>query len=304
MFPGGNTGVARHIVKAFIPDAIPGPLTSENVCRTPINFSALDQTGRSARIRLSVTVVSVEHEGDPATAQRVRVVYAREGKLYSVSARSVIVAGGSWAAKHIVKNLPSPLQSAYAKFYRAPCLMANVFVRNWKFLYSAGLTSCRWFDGLGSSMTIRKTALMGDISREISPDSPIVLTVKILFTSPGRPIGEQVTRGRMELYSTSFREFERRIRAQFTEMFHPYGFDARRDIAGLILNRWGHAYLSAQPGFFFGSPDSPAPGETLRNHSFGRISFANSDLSGIMDHRASITEAQRAAQQALAHASS
>jgi spermidine dehydrogenase len=37
----------------------------------------------------------------------------------------------------------------------------------------------------------------------------------------------------------------------------------------------------------------------LRNRPFGRIAFANSDLAGIMDHRASILEAQRAAGQVM-----
>jgi spermidine dehydrogenase len=77
------------------------------------------------------------------------------------------------------------------------------------------------------------------------------------------------------------------------------GFDPRRDIAGLILNRWGHAYLSAQPGFFFGEGGNPAPGEVLRNTPFGRIAFANSDVTGIMDHRASIQEAHRAVGQVM-----
>jgi spermidine dehydrogenase len=82
-------------------------------------------------------------------------------------------------------------------------------------------------------------------------------------------------------------------------MFSNSGFEAKRDIAGLILNRWGHAYLSAQPGFFFGKPGMPAPGEVLRKNPFGRIAFANSDVTGIMDHRASIQEAQRAVQQVV-----
>ena len=81
-------------------------------------------------------------------------------------------------------------------------------------------------------------------------------------------------------------------------MFGRYGFDARRDVAAIVLNRWGHAYLAPQPGFFFGRDDSPAPGEVLRHQPVGRIAFANSDLSGIMDHRASIEEAKRAVEQA------
>ena len=35
-------------------------------------------------------------------------------------------------------------------------------------------------------------------------------------------------------------------------MSSAYEFDAEEDIAGIILNRWGHAYISPQPGFHFG----------------------------------------------------
>ena len=77
-------------------------------------------------------------------------------------------------------------------------------------------------------------------------------------------------------------------------MFASAGFDAEKDIAGLILNRWGHAYLSPQPGFFFGKDGKPAAREVLRKAPFGRIAFANTDLAGAMDHRFSILEAERA----------
>lgn len=77
-------------------------------------------------------------------------------------------------------------------------------------------------------------------------------------------------------------------------MFGKTGFNADHDIAGIILNRWGHAYLSPQPGFFFGTAGRPAPGDVIRQNPYGRIAFANSDLAGIMDHRMSILEARRA----------
>jgi spermidine dehydrogenase len=43
-----------------------------------------------------------------------------------------------------------------------------------------------------------------------------------------------------------------------------------------------------------------APREVMRRAPFGKIAFANSDLSGIMDHRASIAESDRAVNQLLA----
>jgi spermidine dehydrogenase len=175
--------------------------------------------------------------------------------------------------------------------------MANVAVKHWRFLAKMGISECQWFEGIGNYTAVRKLADFGASSNTISPDSPVVLTIKVLFSRPGLPLSEQVTRGRMELLSTSFRSYEQLIREQFNEMFGQHGFDARRDIAGIILNRWGHAYLSPQPGFFFGSQQQQAPGEVLRQSPFGRIAFANSDLAGIMDHRASIMEAKRAVTQ-------
>jgi spermidine dehydrogenase len=157
-----------------------------------------------------------------------------------------------------------------------------------------GISGCRWFEGTGNYMDVRKLALTGREDPTIGPDSPVVLTLKVLYSYPGQPTEEQGHRGRAEMLGTSFAEYERRIREQFIAMFASSGFDSQRDIAGIVLNRWGHAYLNPQPGFFFGNNSQPAPREILRNAPFGRIAFANTDLAGAMDHRYSILEAQRA----------
>jgi spermidine dehydrogenase len=235
--------------------------------------------------------------GVETEASSVKVSYLSGGKVYSVRANRVVLAGGSWTTAHIVPDLPSAHREAYAQFHRSPALVANVAVRNWRFLYQIGISECQWFEGIGNYAAVRKLATMGDVSPVITPDSPVVLTLKILFSYPGLPLAEQNRRGREELLSTPYAGYEQRIRDQFHAMFGPSGLDVKRDIAGIILNRWGHAYLSAQPGFFFGSDGKPGPGDFLRNHPFGRIAFANSDLSGIMDHRASILEARRAVEQ-------
>lgn len=299
MFPGGNTGIARHMVKTAIPDAISGGATVEGVQRGRVNFAALDRAGQRIRVRLNATVAAVEHEGEPQKSQFVRVIYAKDGRLFRIRARCAVVAGGCWTAKHIVRDLPAAHLGAYDQFYRSPCLMANVAVRNWRFLYKMAITGCRWFEGLGNYVEVRKLPLFGAPSPTIGPDSPTVLTLKCLFPYPGLPTEVQGVRGRMEMIGTSFRQYEQQIRDQFTEMFARTGFDAKRDIAGIILNRWGHAYLNPQPGFFFGRDGKPAPSEVLRGAPFGRIAFANTDLAGIMDHRTSIMEADRAVRQLL-----
>ena len=223
-------------------------------------FAALDRKGQSTRVRVGSTVVSVKHEGEPERSEAVQILYTKGGKLYRVRAKSVVMAGGSWTTKHVVRDLPAVCRDAYAQFHRSPCLMANVAVRNWRFLYKLGLTECQWFEGIGNYVVVRKMATLGTDPTTINPDTPTVLTLKILFSYPGLPIDAQTSRGRAELLSTPFRVYERRIREQFTTMFARSGFDAHRDIAGIILNRWGHAYLSPQPGFFFGKDGKPGPG--------------------------------------------
>jgi spermidine dehydrogenase len=299
MFPDGNSGIARLIVKTLIPEAIAGERSLENICRSNLDFAALDRAEAATRIRLNSTAVWVKHEGDPAKSNSVTVLYTRGDKVYSVKARSVVMAGGSWTTKNIVRDLPAEHRAAYAQFYRSPCMMANVAVRNWRFLYKMGISACQWFEGIGSYTQVHKLALCGAAEATIGPDSPVVLTVKVLFPHPGRSTEEQGHLGRAELISTPFREYERQIRQQFNDMFGHSGFDGSRDIAGIILNRWGHAYLSPAPGFFFGDGSQPAPSDLLRAGPFGRIAFANTDLSGVADHRSSIREANRAVGQLL-----
>jgi len=297
MFPDGNTGFARLMVKTLIPDAFAGPHTVEAVWKSRVNFAALDRGGQHTRIRLNATVVRVEHAGNPGSAPHVVVTYAKGKQLFRVKARAVVMAGGSWTSKHIVRDLPASHRDAYAQFYRSPCLMANVAVRNWRFLYRMGMSGCRWFGGLGDYLSVRPMATLDGVSPTIGPDSPTVLTIKVLFAQPGLPIGEQGAQGRAKLLGTSFAQYERALREQLADMFAPGGFDPRRDIAGIILNRWGHAYVNPQPGFFFGVGGKPAPRDVLRDAPHGRIAFANTDLAGAMDHRNSILEADRAVKQ-------
>ncbi|HUC40922.1 MAG TPA: NAD(P)-binding protein [Gemmatimonadales bacterium] len=299
MFPDGNSGFARLMVKALIPDAFSGPRTVDAVWQNRVHFGALDRAGQRTRIRLNATVVRVAHTrgSAPAQAPHVVITYVKGNRLFSVKARAVVMAGGSWTAKHIVADLPDSHRAAYAEFYRSPCLMANIAVRHWRFLYKMGMSGCRWFEGLGNYLSVRKLATVGGISPTLSPDSPTVLTIKVLFAQPGLSIGEQGSRGRAQLLGTSFAQYERAFRAQLGDMFAPGGFDPRCDIAGIILNRWGHAYVNPQPGFFFGTNGQPAPRDVLRNNPHGRIAFANTDLAGAMDHRNSIREAERAVNQ-------
>jgi spermidine dehydrogenase len=241
----------------------------------------------------------VQHEGSPSSSNFVTIAYTRCGKLYRIKARSVVMAGGCWTTKRVIRDLPATHRQAYDQFHRSPCMMANVALRNWRFLYKLGVSGCQWFEGLGSFTAVRKLPIFSTDAKTIGPDSPVVLTLKILFPRYGLPLQQQGELGRAQLLTTPFRDYERQIRTQLTEMFSASGFDATRNIAGVVLNRWGHAYVSPQPGFFFGSDGNPPARAVLRAAPFGRIAFANTDLSGTPDHRTAIEEAHRAVSQLL-----
>jgi spermidine dehydrogenase len=299
MFPGGNSGMTRLIVKTLIPESIEGPRTMEAVWRNPVNFAALDRPGLPARIRLRSTVVRVEHAGEPHKADFVWITYTEGGKTYRLKAKTVVMAGGGWMTKHVVRDLDPDRRKAYDQFLYSPFLVANVAVRNWNFLHKLGISGGEWFEGFGRYVDVRKMATFGVDSAYVGPELPTVLTFFVDFAKPGLPALEQGHRGRMELLSTPYSQYERAIREQMTEMFASSGFDAKRDIAGIVLNRWGHPFINPQPGFFFGSDGKPAPREVLRSAPFGRIAFSHADLSGAMDHRNAFRESYRAVGQLL-----
>lgn len=299
MFPGGNSGMTRLIVKTLVPESIEGPRTMEAVWKNRINFQALDQPGQPTRLRLNSTVVRVEHDGEPQKANFVWITYTSDGKLYRLKAKTVIMAGGGWITRHVVRDLDKERRESYSKFLYSPYMVANVAVTNWRFLSKMGISGGNWFEGFGRFVEVRKMAKFGVDDPEVGPDLPTVLTFFVDFAKPGLPAVEQGRKGRAEILSTSYAEYERQIREHMADMFGPSGFDAKRDIAGIVLNRFGHAFVNPQPGFFFGLNGQPAPREALRAGPFGRIAFSHSDIAGAMDHRNAFMESSRAVEQLL-----
>jgi spermidine dehydrogenase len=297
-FPGGNSGVARYFVKGLIPASFAGGNTLAEVINGRVNFKALDEPQSAVRMHLGSTAIAVQHEAGSPNPRAVEVNYVKDGKVYRLRACAVIMAGGSWITRHAVLDLPPEYAAAYRQFYRSPMLVVNVALTNWRFLYKLGITACRWFRGFGFTCNIRQPMLVGDYQPPLHPDKPIVLTFYVPFYYPGFSTEEQGSKGRTELLGTTYLEYERAIRKQMVKLFSSGGFDPRSDIAGIILNRWGHAYVDAQPGFYFPKDGGPAPRDVIRKR-YGRISFAHSELIGTQHWRGAAAEGRRAARQAF-----
>jgi spermidine dehydrogenase len=161
-----------------------------------------------------------------------------------------------------------------------------------------GISAARWFEGIGFFANIRQPMTYEGYRPVLDPDKPAMMTFYIGFPHAGAEIAEQTSRGRLKLFSTSYADFEDQLGNKLQELLGPAGFDRRRDVAATVLNRWGHAYIAPQPGFYFGRSGSRAPSSVIRQ-GFGRISFGHSELSGRQNWPHAISEGKRAALQAL-----
>ena len=290
-FPGGNTTFARHLVRALIPDAIPGDLSFDSVLNTQVDFAALDRPASPTRMRLGATVVRLEHSGSGVAA-----VYEKNGKLYRTRAACAVAATPGWLNRRILGGLPDPLRTAYEEFVYAPALSVNVALTNWRFLYKIGAPAVRYFDGeFGWSCNIRRPMTAGAFQPPLDPERPIVLTFYTGLYRPGLAARAQADAGRKTLLETTYAAYEKRIRAQMTTLFAAAGFRASRDIAGIVLNRWGHARVIQPPGFFYGRDGKPSPREIVQA-GFGKIAIAHSELNGHQNATGALQQGKRAAE--------
>lgn len=298
-FPGGNTFAAKRFLKLAKPEALTGGTSLHDLQYSNVVWDALDRPADRYRMRLSATVFSVVHEGKPGKADVVRVTYAKGGAMQSVRGKAVICAGQQHANRHICHDISAEYRGAMQAFHHAPMLVVNVALRNWKFLDKLGVAAIRWFEGLGWWTSLRRNLILdGKETQPLDPNKPVVLTQYIPFLLPGVPFPDQCTQARMQLFSMPFADIEAQIREQFAKMFGPYGFDADRDIAGIVTNRQGHAYMVGYPGFYFGKDGKPAPKDVLRE-PFHRIAFSHSELSGAQMWETAAMEGERAAKQML-----
>ncbi len=298
-WPGGNTGTLRHIVWKLIPGIYGKVNGTLDVLSAPIDKGEIDKPGNHARIRLSSLVVNVRHEGSPENASEVRVTYLRDGEMKRVKAKSVVMAGQQHLNKRVIADLPSRHREAMDQFMHAPMMMINVALTNWRFMENLGVASVRWFgDDLGWFTTLRRQMIIdGKEPMPLDPDKPTVLTMYNSFCIPGLPVEQQTVNARMMMFGMTYADIEASVKKQFTKMFAAGGFDAERDIAGIVVNRQGHAYVATPPGFFFGKDGKPTPAEVVQQ-PYGRIAFAHAELMGMQMWEGAVHEGERAGQQA------
>jgi spermidine dehydrogenase len=298
-FPGGNSPFPRALLRALLPAALPGR-DFDSLLYGNVAFRALDSPTQSVCMRLEATALRVRHSG--ANADEVAVVYEQGGRLFKVRAGQVVMASGGWVNKHLLVDMPEDLRSAYGQFGYAPALIVNVALRQWRFLYDLDITACRWFDdtdGIGYCCNLRRNMVTERHAPPLHPDKPAVLSFYIGLTVPGLPAATQGIAARARLMNTAYVDFEVLIRRQMLRMFGGSGLNPKRDIAAIVLNRWGHARLIEPPGFHYGVDGQPSPLERVRQ-GYGRISIGHSELNGAQHWGSALEYGRKAGERAAA----
>lgn len=291
-FPDGNASIARLLVRALIPGAVPGH-TMEDVVTARADYSRLDQAASAVRIRLNSTVVHVKHTGSNS-AKEVEVAYVRGKNLQMVRAKHCVLACYNSMIPYLCPELPEAQKSALAYLVKAPLVYTHVAIRNWTSFEKLGV---RQIEAPGSYHVF--TALdfpvsLGEYSFPSKPEEPMVLFMIRTPCKEGLPMRDQHRAGRAELLRTPFTTFERNVRDQLGRMLGGAGFDPARDIEGLTVNRWAHGYAYGYNSLF--DPDWAEEEKpwVVGRKPFGQIAIANSDAGGSAFTDAAIDQAYRA----------
>lgn len=299
-FPDGNAGVARALLRALIPAALPGQ-GMENLATATAHYDKLDVAGDPVRLRLNSSVVKVKHDGHPASAASVTVTYVENGKLKSVSAGHVVLACWHRVIPYLTDELPAEQVNALNDQQKVPLIYTNVLLRDWRAFEKLGIDGFEMPSGFWHGAWIDFPVSMGDYKFAQEPGDPVLLHLSkvVVNGEKGLSARDQALAGRRYLAELSFEDMERHIRDMLSRALADGGFDPARDVEAITCNRWSHGYsyeyMRPWDSFW---PDGALPIFTARK-PWGRIAIANSDSGAYAYCHSAIDQAVRAVRELL-----
>lgn len=315
--PAGNSDIARMIVRALIPAALP-PGSLADVQSKRVNYAKLDEPSSPVRIRLSSTAVRVQHVGAAPMAQferdarEVEVIYIRDDKAYRVRGKDVVLACNNGMIPYLCPELPEQQKRALHLAVRAVNQSTNVLVRNFKAFATLKVSNVGCPNSFYGGFSLNNPVLLGDLQGPRDPSDPALVNFssggnsgmlsnetmvsELMGTpfAPGTPVREQFRAMRTALLRTPFEFFERAVRTQMARALAGCDFDPARDIVAITVNRWPHGFAMGRNALFDPeTPEEDAPPVIARQRC-GHITIANSDASGIDLVQTAFDEAFRA----------
>jgi len=290
-FPDGNASVARLIVRALIPEALPGS-TMEDAVTARVNYNKLDKRGRNLNIRLNSTAV---HAVNSADKKSVDITYVNNGKSYIVSAKKCVLACYNMAIPYLCPEMSDGQKQGLAYGVKIPLVYTKVLVPNWKAFVSLKTDFVYYTGGFFKQVELEYPVSLGNYKGPGKPEDPMILHMCHVPWVPDVQGPDQWRTGRNRILSTPFETFENHVKTQLNQALNSTGFDADKDIRAITVNRWPHGYAYS-PDLLW-EPDwqsESAKPWVIGRQPFGNIHIANSDAGAQADTNAAITQAHRA----------
>ena len=295
-FPDGNASVARLIVRALLPDAVPGN-TMEDVVTTKVNYNELDKPGKNVAIRLNSTVV---HSVNTANQKAVDVTYINGGRAHTVQAKKCIMACYNAVIPYICPELPDAQKENLAYSVKAPITYTKVLVPNWRAFAEQNMDFVYYTNDFYKQVELDYPVSMGDYEFGKTPDDPMILHMCYVPWVPDHFGSDQWRVGRMEMLSMPFETYEEHTKRQLDQALGHAGFDVDRDIEAITVNRWPHGYaynpsLTWEPDY---ASESDKPWVKGRK-TYGNIAIGNCDANAGSNTKSAIDMAYRATLEVL-----
>jgi spermidine dehydrogenase len=272
-YPGGNSGMLRHILKWLIPSSINGSTDAE-LLANPFNLAAMDGANNNVRVRQGAMVV----RGD-TTSSNASVVYFLNGQFYRATAKAVIFAGQSHTARTACAQLLSTSQAnAFDQVTLSPVVTANVTIRSAAPVVDLGYDAYYWGGQYFADFVIADWV-------GANRNDPTRQTVLTFYGGNTASVADQPNE-RIKLLTTPFSSYEDSLRSDMNRVLAGRNFDFDRDVIAMYLYRWGHSMVYPKPGWPFSAPIIGPNGQVTRvpsprfyaRQQIGRISFGAQDV--------------------------
>lgn len=293
-FPDGNASVARLLVRALIPAALPGNSQEDSVLAR-LDYSQLDRPGQPVNIRLNSTAVQVQHSRDQSA---VDITFVNQGNAFKVRGKTAVLACYNSVIPYLCPEMPEEQKDGLAYGVKVPLTYVKVAVPNWRAMADLGLDFVYYTDDFFKQVELDFPVSIGGYRCARTPDDPMILHLCYVPFLPDVKGPEQWREGRRILLQTPFSTFEHHVRDQLDQALSSAGFDAERDISGITVNRWPHGYsyesnLIWEPEY---ATENDKPWVKGRQ-AFGRIHIANSDANSSAMTQDAIMQAWRAVEE-------
>ena len=202
-FPDGNASIPRLLVKKLIPAVTSSEANFNNISTSHFDYSLLDRSDHSIRLRLNSTVVSVRQNKDDG----VDVDYVKDGKALRVTGKHSVLACYNEMIPHLCPELPESQQDGLRYGEKAPLVWANVLLENGSAFSELGVNLITCPKDPFVVVTTAPPTSTGGHQPPKEPSDPMVVFMMSIpsVKSTGKETARELFKvGRQVVYSTSF----------------------------------------------------------------------------------------------------